>query len=217
MAQEERSEEKEGIKEVAPAIIVPQEVEVEKLNVMDGGASNAQDKATRVMLAEVDESAVEGAPSLVDMWDRVVGFHDTNELVRVNIQQVQHLFQEAYEEHHRQKILDNERLKCLLENAKADSSQADTYTAELYRVNQERKSERKQLQQMAITVTGLAKEYRSCSMQRAMFIHIALIQQFTLLISASIQRNVKDPYALRAIGEDIKQAKRVCFPAQDNS
>ena len=200
-------------KETEALTVQPEDVQVETMSA-DASALQKQEDSTRKMLKEVDESRLDGCPSLIDMWDRIAGFHDTNELVRVNIQQVQHMLQEAYEEHQRQKIEDNARLKTLFNESKEDPKKADEYTALLWRIQNDRKLERKEISQMATTVTNLAKEYRSCSMQRAMFIHIALIQQFTILISASIQRNVRDPHALRAIGDDIKQAKYICFPAQ---
>ena len=192
----------------------PQEVSPERVD-PDESALHKQGEATRDILKQVDDSAIDGQSSLVDMWDRIAGFHDTNELVRVNIQQVQQMLQEAYEEHQRQKIDDNKRLKDLMAQAKEDVKFAKDYEMELHRVQQERKSERRAIAAMAKTVTELSKEYRSCSMQRAMFIHIALIQQFTLLITASIQRNVKNPHDLRAIVGDIQQAKRVCFPVDE--
>lgn len=184
------------------------------VKVVDQDAAQEQANATRKTLSDVDSVADEGAVSLVDIWDRIVGFRDTNEHVRTNIQQIQHMFQEAYEEHQRQKIGDNTRLKKMLKEAKTNPAAADEYALELRRVNSERKSDRAQLLKIADTVTSLAKEYRSCSMQRAMFIHIALIQQFTLMITASIQRHVKDQHSIRAIIGDIKTAKGMCFPSQ---
>jgi len=209
------AEEQENVGTTSPVVVELGEGDVKRLNNDDMSASEVQEQATRATLQEVDDSALEGAPSLVEMWDRVTNFRDTNELIRSNILKEQHLFEEAYEEHQRQKIEDNARLTFMLERAKADPNQADAYTLEQTRIQGARKDEREQLGRMANVVTGLAKEYRSCAMQRALFIHIALIQQFTLLITASIQRNVKDSHALRAIGEDIKQAKRVCFPTQE--
>lgn len=209
-------EQKEESTETAIVEIVEgAEVEVERM----GETESAQQKqydATRSMLQEVDKSNyLDDGSSLVDTWDRIVRFNDTNELVRVNILSSQHMLQEAYDEHQRQKIDDNKRLADLLADAKDNPKAADQYAAELYRVQHERKSERIHIQRLAVTVTAMAKEYRSCAMQRALFIHINMIQQFTIMVTASIQRNVKDPHDMRAILEDIKNAKRVCFPSED--
>jgi len=191
------------------------DVEVQLMDATDS-AHQRQHDATRAMLQQIDQSNyLDDGKSLVDTWDRIVGFNDTNELVRVNIQQVQHMLQEAYDDHQHQKIADNVRLKKLFKEAKTNSKVADDYTAELYRVQQERKSERSQISVLASRITGLAKEYRSCAMQRVMFIHINMIQQFTVLITGSIQRHVKDPSDMRAILEDIKNAKHICFPARE--
>ncbi|TRZ53410.1 MAG: hypothetical protein D4S01_01375 [Dehalococcoidia bacterium] len=196
------------------AVTHNEDVEVEVMGELQS-AQQKQHVSTRKMLQEVDDSRLEGQPSLVDSWDRIARFNDTNELVRVNIQQVQQMLQEAYEEHQHQKIEDNERLKGLKQQAKADPRLADDYTLELHRVQTERKNERKQIQNLAVTGMGLAAEYRKCAMQRAMFIHINMISQFTVMVTASIQRHVKDPHDMRAILEDIKNAKRVCFPSED--
>jgi len=197
------------------ATVVASEVKVERMSDTDSALQKDHD-ATRKMLLEVDKSNyLENGVSLVDTWDRVIAFHDTNDLVGVNIQRVQHILQETYDEHQRQKIADNNRLRLLFDASKDDPKVADDYTRALRGAGMERKSERNQIQQLADTVARLAKEYRSCAMQRAMFIHIAMIQQFTLMVTASIQRNVKDPHDLRTIIEDIKQAKLVCFPVQE--
>jgi len=196
--------------------VVPDRVDTE--NSIESGAKavREQNMAIRTMLTEVDENnKLDGAPSLVDTWDRISNFRDINDLVRINMLEVQHMLQEAFEEHQKSKIDDNDRLRSMLDMAKADSKFADSYAKELQLVKIQRNDERKTIQSLAATGLQLAKEYRQCAMQRAMFVHIAMIQQFALLITASIQRNVKDPTAWKSISEDIQQFKRICFPAQE--
>lgn len=169
----------------------------------------------RNMLQEVDKSKPEGEVSLVDVWDRVSRFRDTNEMIRLNLQQIQQMLHEAYENHHRKKIEDRKVLKDLFERAKEDPAMADTYATMKRDVEADRDKERKLIQSLAMTSTVIAKEYRSCVMQRAFFVHISMIQQFAVLVAASIQRNITDPNVWRAISRDILQAKRICFPAQE--
>lgn len=195
---------------VIPDVIRDDEVDV---NV----AIRDQNNSIRQMLSDVDSTRADGAPSLLDTWDRISQFRDLNDLVKTNMLQIQHMLQEAFEEHQRTKILDNNRLRDLKDKAKEDPKYASDYEKESQFIRMQRNEERKNIERMAAASTNLAKEYRQCAMQRAMFVHVALIQQFAILIAGSIQRNVKDPNAWKAISEDIQRFKRMCFPAQEES
>ena len=152
-----------------------------------------------------------GGVSLEQIWDEVCEFTDTNEMVRINLQQIQVMFQEAFSRYYSDKVGRENMLK-IVEKKVSESSEFIEQFIDLKRLYaQEEADQMKVITTLSSRVEGMAKEYRQCALQKKWVVHIALVIQFKLAVESAIHRNISDPQVLSAISEDIRQAAMELF------
>ena len=178
-------------------------------------AHKKADDAMVKILAEVDAKAKEmGVDSdLLDQWHILKSFKDVNEMVRLNVQQMQIIMQEQmnYYLNHKNRI--EKEIKDLLDQAMEHPETLDMFMAQREQLNNERNNLVDGIANTSRTIGALAKEYRQCALGRKFFVHIAAVEQFSIILRGIIQRYMKDPKLLKAVSEDIRVAVKDCFPA----
>lgn len=157
----------------------------------------------------------ESDPKLLEVWDELEKVSNTNEVIKFNLQQAQvHLQQEqvryyildAKVQQEMQKITDTVGL---IDSVGPDAAEIQIKAHESCRKSLEQS--RKYILSLGLSVTAMAKEYRQCMMQQEFIVHIVKVQQLLMGIRASIDANVHDLNALKAIRADMKELNRDLF------
>lgn len=199
-----RKKRKTTVEEVRAEIFDNNQMAVEVVT-DPGHEADAIKQQIKNTLAVADEryAEMELPSNLEKMWDEVTKFTDTNEIVRLNLQQIQVMFQEQFDKYYRRKS-DHDRM---LQEVLAKGDDYATEYVEMERTfKQEQEDDLKIIMNLSQRVEGMAKEYRQCALQKKWVVHIALVVQFKLAVESAIHRNVSDPRVLTAISDDIRRA-----------
>lgn len=192
---------------------------------VDGGndsvpeaAESAHSQAGALMLKalrEVDEKAREkGIESdLVEQWKMITSFRDVNELVRMNVHQVQVIMQDqmSYYLNHKNRI--EKEMEDLLNQAMEHPETLEMFMSQREKLNNERNNLLTGIANTSRTIAALSKEYRQCALGRKFFVHIAAVEQFSIIVKGLIQKYLQDPVVLMKVSNELREAVKDCFPA----
>lgn len=178
----------------------------------------AHSKAGQVMarlLKEVDEKAKQNGmqSDLVEQWRLITSFKDVNELVRVNVNQMQIVMQEQMSYYLNNKNTIEKEIADVRDLAMAHPETIDVFMAQLDRLNGERNNLINGLATTSRTIAALSKEYRQCALGRKFFVHIASVEQYSIIVKGIIQKYTQDPVVLGKVAEELRLAIKDCFPA----
>jgi len=169
----------------------------------------------RGRLVETDEAC---GTHLADCWDEITAIQDSNDMVRLNIQQTQLVIQDHFNYMYKRRAENAKRLADFLDlsvQAATDKERTrlvDVYVQEKDRLLKQEESDKKTLQQLTRTQTALASEYRQCAMQKRYSVHISVFQKFALSVRNRLHMEVTDPGILKRISEGIAQDMVEHFP-----
>lgn len=161
-------------------------------------------------VADANNAALGIESHLEKMWQEVSRFTDTNEIVRLNLQQIQVMFQEQFDKYYQRKAQHDIMLKEVLDKGE---DYVNDYVEMQQAFKNEQAEDLKMIMLLSQRVEGMAKEYRQCALQKKWVVHIALVIQFKLAVESAIHRNVSDPNVLSAISDDIRRAAIELFRA----
>lgn len=172
-------------------------------------------KELTTMLADVDAKAKQAGlqSNLAEQWSTIKAFKDVNELVRHNVHQMQVVMQEqmAYFLEHKNRV--EKELDELLEQAMSEPATMELFMSQRDKLNTERNNLIMGLGSTSRTIAALAKEYRQCALGRKFFVHIASVEQFSVIVRGLIQKYIQDPVALGKVANELRGAVKDCFPA----
>lgn len=111
-----------------------------------------------------DQSALIGKEtSLEKMWEEVCQFTDTNEMVRMNLQQIQIIFQEQFDKYYKRKAEHDLMLKEVLDKGE---EYVNDYVEMQASFAKEQSEDIRMIMELSQRVEGMAKEYRQCALQK---------------------------------------------------
>lgn len=167
------------------------------------------------VLREVDEKAkAQGLESdLVQQWQMIRSFKDVNELVRMNVHQIQMIMQDqmAYYMSHKVKI--EKEMQDLLDQALLHPETLELFMAQREKLSIERHNLINGISATSRTIAALTKEYRQCALGRKFFVHIAAVEQYSIIVKGIIQKYLQDPALLSKVSNELRTAIKGCFPA----
>ena len=168
----------------------------------------------RMSLQKVDDALgrKEYEIPLVQIWDEVSKTIDTNEHIKVNLEELQLMIQRQQNQYYMRMTEADKILEKILEASNGD---LNIYRAEKERLVNEQSESAKRIQQMMLTAVKLASEYRQCALQKRYVVHIAKVLEFKTMILAIINQHISDPKVLCAIAEDIRKAVMPIFKSAD--
>ena len=157
--------------------------------------ARALEKRIQNTLAAADDKMQQlGRESNLErVWSEVVKFTDMNDMVRVNLQQIQVVFQESFDKYYERKAEHGRMLQQVLDKGE---DYVNDYVEMKSTFDAEEAEAMKTLMTVSQRVEGMAKEYRQCALQKKWVVHIALVIQFKLAVESAIHRNVSDPNVL---------------------
>jgi hypothetical protein len=158
--------------------------------------------------AEIRKTLMKTDKGLVVIWDELNDLADSNEMIRMNMNQMQVHFQNAQQEFWGRKAKNDKELSDLLENP----DKYDEYKAKMEQYAADDEKARKHITDLARITANLAKEYRQCAMQKKYVVHLVKVRQLILVVQAAIHQHVHDQNTLNAISRDIQEAVIAMFP-----
>jgi len=162
-------------------------------------------QSSRMLKARIRGKLAENDPEMAAMWDIVTEVGDTNEQIRVVLQQMHLFFQEATETFWRHKAENKQYLERMLD---AGPEAYGEFSKERRRLADEAEKDRKHLTDLAKTIKQLGTEYRQCALQKRYSLPIALVVAFKTAMESAIWRHITDDHVKQAIAEDIREATR---------
>jgi len=166
-------------------------------------------QSSKALKARIRGKLAESDPDMAAMWDIVTEVGDTNEHIRVVLEQMEMFFQEASEAYWRRKAQDRQYLERMLE---AGPDHYEEFSKERRRLDEELEKDRKHMTDLAKTIKQLGTEYRQCALQKRYSLPIALVVAFKTAMEAAIWRHITDDHVKQAIAEDIREATRALTP-----
>lgn len=150
---------------------------------------------------------------VADIWTEVCAFSDTNELLRMNLMQIQTLFQEAYQSFFSERARNAEKLNKILDALITDPTIADYEEFRRQKTNfeEDERKARKELQDFAKTMRQLFTEYRQAEMAKKYLFHLNEVQSFMLLCQAAIHQQVHDQNTLVNLSRSLREGYRKMF------
>jgi len=147
--------------------------------------------------------------NLETLWDELCGFADTNDMIKLNLQQIQVYIQQAWQRYWRYRAEKDAELAELATEDPASwdeqSRMAESYLNNLC----------KNISNLMRTATSLAREYRSCNMQKKYMIHINKIEVLKMIFTSAIHKHIHDNETLGAISKDVQEGVNNLLPMED--
>lgn len=172
------------------------------------------DNNLKVVRAKIRESLEKIDPAQARVWDELNSITDTNQYIALNLQQAQMHLQKLQEDiYSRQKRMEEELDKIMNDGL---PDREERYWIVKTGQSKELESLTAHSLKIMAMITSMAKEHRQSLMQKKFMIHIIQVQQWKMMVEASIHRHIHDKETLGQIGVEISEAGRAMFPVGAN-
>jgi hypothetical protein len=176
--------------------------------------------ATKKTFQEFDEKMRLVNPdhkSLSDAWDKACEFKDTNEIINHNLRQTQAFIDKAVKDYLEVCLTHEKQLKEIMtmieyesdpKTARELTNNYMTLSRDLKRVERE---QYRMINEMTTTLTGLAKEYRSCLLSQRFYLHVKDFEKMLLFFKMVIIKEVHNQETIKRISDELEEGAKNMF------